>query len=268
MFSKHKSSSGGRPSVDEIIAQNTSPLAVPGRRGFGWLNFFMLILVLALAGSLGKLYIDYQELKSAKENLEKKSQLLGADPNTLSDEELVNYFAQKVQLPEGTSSVATVKDVESLKQRDSFFTKAENGDKVILFDHEALLYRPGTDKIIRFSPSNDSSVATSTDNGQNATSTAATNGQTLNIEVRNGTAVNGLASKWKTKLEANKEFKVNKLGNAAVDTYTQTYLVNLGSKDVSALERELGVTATKTLPTGETASSQDVLIILSTQNNN
>ncbi len=260
MFAK-KSSKSGRPSVDEIIAQNTSPLAVPGRRGFGWLNLFLVLLVLALAGTLGKLYMDYQDIKAAKENLEKKSQLVNADPTMLSDEELMNYLAQKVQLPGGTSSVATVKDVDSLKQRDPFFAKAENGDKVVLFDREALLYRPLTDKIINFGPTSDSSVASSTLSGA-ASSTAPTTGASISIEIRNGTQTNGLAGQWKTKLSANKLFNVVKVGNAAKDTYTQTYLVNLGSKDVSALERELGVTATKTLPEGEAASSQEVLIIV------
>jgi len=259
----NKSSKSGRPSVDEIIAQNTSPLSVPGRRGFGWLNFFLVLLVLALAGTLGKLYLDYQDIKSANDNLQKKGQLLNADPTSLSDDELMSYLADRVQLPEGTSSLATVKDVESLKQRDSFFTKAENGDKVVLFDREALLFRPTTNKIISFGPTNDSSKASAENGGETASST--TNGVTesLNIEIRNGTQINGLAGKWKTKLEANKQYKVTKLGNASKDTYTQTYVVNLGSKDVSALEKEFGVTAVKTLPEGETASSQDVLIIVS-----
>jgi hypothetical protein len=250
----------------EIIAQNTSPLSVPGKRGFGWLNFFLVLLVLALAGTLGKVYMDFQDVKSAKENIEKKSQLLTADPNSLSDEELINYLAQKAQLPDGTSSVATVKDVESLRARDAFFTKAQNGDKVLLFDREALLYRPGIDKIINFGPTNDSSVASSTPNNQTATTTetgATATEQSLNIEIRNGTQTSGLAGQWKTKLEANKLYKVVKVGNAGKDTYTQTYLVNLTNKDVSGLERELGVGAVSTLPEGEVASNQDVLIIVS-----
>lgn len=265
MFS-NKPTRSGRPSVDEIIAQNTSPLSVPGKRGFGWLNFFLVLLVLALAGTLGKVYMDFQDVKSAKENIEKKSQLLTADPNSLSDEELINYLAQKAQLPDGTSSVATVKDVESLRARDAFFTKAQNGDKVLLFDREALLYRPGIDKIINFGPTNDSSVASSTPNNQTATTTetgATATEQSLNIEIRNGTQTSGLAGQWKTKLEANKLYKVVKVGNAGKDTYTQTYLVNLTNKDVSGLERELGVGAVSTLPEGEVASSQDVLIIVS-----
>jgi hypothetical protein len=266
MFAK-KSSRSGRPSVDEIIAQNTSPLAVPGRRGFGWLNIFLVLLVLALAGTLGKVYFDYQDVKTTKDNLDKKVQLMSTDPTNLSDDELVVYLAQKVQLPGGTSTVATVKDVASLKQRDPFFAQAENGDKVILYDHEALLFRPLTDKIIQFGPIADSSVATSTAGASNpaATSTASTanTAVSLKIEIRNGTETNGLASKWKTKLSANKDYNVVKVGNAATSTYTQTFLVNLTGKNVSGLEQELGVTATNNLPSGEAASSQDVLIIVS-----
>lgn len=260
----NKSSRSGRPSVDEIIAHNTSPLAVPGRRGFGWLNLLLLLLVIALIGTLGKLYMDYQDVRLAKENLEKKDRLMNTDPNSLSDDELLSYLAQRVQLPSGTSSVATVKDVDSLRQRDVFFTKAENGDRVVLFDREAIIYRPTIDKIISFGPTNDSSVAAGSNN-QTATSSPADTPQptqSLSIEVRNGTQIAGLAAKWKTKLEANKLYTVAKIGNAGRDTYTQTYLINLSGKNVGALEKELGVGAISSLPDGEVASSQDVLIIV------
>jgi hypothetical protein len=153
--------------------------------------------------------------------------------------------------------VATVKDVESLRSKDPFFAKAANGDKVIQFDREALLYRPSSDKIVRLGPSNDSSVASST---ATASGTATTG--KISVEVRNGTQTAGLAAKWKTKIIANSLYSVDKVGNAGKDTYTQAYVVNLTGKDVSALEKDLGVTAVTVLPEGEPASSADVLIIV------
>ncbi len=259
MFAKHKSSNG-RPSVDDIIAQNTSPLAMPGKRG-GWSNFIWAILVLVLAGSLIKLYVNYQDLKTAKDNMEKASQVAKVDPATLDDQALFEFLSQRAELPSGTSAIATVKDVESLRQKDPFFAKAANGDKIIQFDREALLYRPTTDKIVRLGPSNDSSTASST---ANTTATGAGTDTTakISVEVRNGTQIAGLASKWKSKLNAGTLYIVDKVGNASKDTYTQAYLVNLKGKDVSALEKDLGVTAVTTLPEGEAASSQDVLIIV------
>jgi len=258
MFAKHKSTSG-RPSVDDIIAQNTSPLAMPGKRG-GWSSFIWAILVLALAGSLIKLYINYQDLKTSKDNLEKTNQIAKVDPSTLNDEELLMFLSGRAELSGGTSTVATVKDVESLRQKDAFFAKAENGDKVVQFDHEALLYRPSTDKIVRLGPSNDSSVATSTTSTNSSATTATT--AKVTVEVRNGTQTAGLASQWKSKLNAGSLYTVEKAGNASKDTYTQAYIVNLTGKDVSSLEKDLGVTAVTALPAGETASSQDVLIIV------
>jgi hypothetical protein len=255
MFAKHKSSSG-RPSVDDIIAQNTSPLAMPGKRG-GWSSFIWALLVLALAGSLIKLYISYQDVKTAKENLEKNNQIAKVDPATLSDEELFMFLSGRAELPSGTSTVATVKDVESLRSKDPFFAKAANGDKVIQFDREALLYRPSSDKIVRLGPSNDSSVASST---ATASGTATTG--KISVEVRNGTQTAGLAAKWKNTLNAGTVYFVDKVGNAGKDTYTQAYVVNLKGKDVSSLEKDLGVTAVSTLPEGEPASNADVLIIV------
>ena len=256
MFAKNKSSNG-RPSVDDIIAQNTSPLSMPSRRG-SWSNFFWAVLVVVLAGSLIKLYVNYQDLKTSKENMEKADQVTKVDPATLSDEELFLFLSQRAELPSGTSTVATVKDVESLRQKDAFFAKAVNGDKVIQFDREALLYRPSTDKIVRLGPSNDSSVASSTASGS---ATAAASGK-ISVEVRNGTPTAGLAGKWKSKLNAGSLYIVDKVGNAGKDTYTQAYLVNLSGKDVSSLEKDLGVRAVNSLPEGEASSNQDVVIIV------
>lgn len=259
MFAKHKSTSG-RPSVDDIIAQNTSPLAMPGKRG-GWSSFIWAMLVLALAGSLIKMYISYQDVKTAKENLEKTNQIAKVDPATLSDEELFMFLSGRAELPSGTSTVATVKDVESLRQKDPFFAKAANGDKVIQFDREALLYRPSTDKIVRLGPSNDSSIASPIAGTPGAPASTATTGK-ISVEVRNGTQTAGLAGKWKSTLNAGTLYFVDKVGNAAKDTYTQAYVVNLKGKDVAALEKDLGVTAVTTLPEGEAVSSADVLIIV------
>jgi len=260
MFANNASRSN-RPSVDDIIAQNTSPLAVPGRRSFGWLNLGLLLLVLALIGTLVKVYFSYQEVKIAKDNLEKNARLSTSDPAGLSDEDLLAYLGQRVLLPDGRPAISTIKDVDNLKQHDQFFTKAANDDKYILYNHEAVIYRPSIDRIINFAPTGDSSLAT----GESATSTEpmAISKEKLTVEVRNGTEVAGLAAKWKSRLADAGQYDVAKIGNASQDTYTQTYLINLTGKDVSALEQIVGVSASVTMPAGEATSSQDVLLIVS-----
>src|SRR3972149_6827979 len=82
------------------------------------------------------------------------SQVLGN--NTISLDQ-VNDIMAKVSkladLPIGeTPNIATVNDATKLRDQP-FFAKAENGDKVLIFQnaHTAILYRPGTNKIIEYS---------------------------------------------------------------------------------------------------------------------
>ena len=81
------------------------------------------------------------------------SKVLGS--NTISLDQ-VNEIMQKVSkladLPPETPNIATVQDINVLKGQ-LFFSKAENGDKVLIFQNakRAILYRPSTNKIIEYS---------------------------------------------------------------------------------------------------------------------
>ncbi len=79
-----------------------------------------------------------------------------AQASTLRDE-----VATLIELPRGeTPTIATVEDINKLKNQP-FFTKAQNGDKVLMFakGKEAILYRPGVRKIIQVAPLNPGSAA-------------------------------------------------------------------------------------------------------------
>ncbi|MEK7570448.1 MAG: hypothetical protein AAB515_03375 [Patescibacteria group bacterium] len=47
-------------------------------------------------------------------------------------------------------AVATVTDADTLKNKDAFYKRAMNGDKLVVWEEKALLYRPSTDRIIDF----------------------------------------------------------------------------------------------------------------------
>jgi hypothetical protein len=81
-----------------------------------------------------------------------------APPNTSQiNEAEVKGILEKVGkltvLPKETPTIATVADVKSL-QKQPFFEKAQNGDKVLIFERarRAILYRPSTNKIIEIGP--------------------------------------------------------------------------------------------------------------------
>jgi len=62
--------------------------------------------------------------------------------------DMVMEVGSLIQLPEGLPQISTVVDAKSLKENHSFFADAQNGDELLLYPIKAILYRPGTHKII------------------------------------------------------------------------------------------------------------------------
>lgn len=112
---------------------------------------FLMLLVVALAAAGGYFAYKYNEANKDVTRL--------ANPQEAAKEEvtrLTNAVGQLIDIPKGeTPTLATVSDASKLKSQ-AFFTKAENGDKVLIFTKakRAILYRPSTDKIIEVAPVN------------------------------------------------------------------------------------------------------------------
>jgi len=66
--------------------------------------------------------------------------------------DITNTVGRLIELPEGTPQIATVTDAATLKENQPFFDKAQNGDQVLVFQTEAILYRPSLNKIINVAP--------------------------------------------------------------------------------------------------------------------
>jgi hypothetical protein len=73
--------------------------------------------------------------------------------NEAEAREIIRKVGELTILPDETPTVATVADKKSL-QKQAFFERAENGDKVLIFEtaKKAILYRPSTNKIIEIGP--------------------------------------------------------------------------------------------------------------------
>lgn len=87
----------------------------------------------------------------------RKYQALKANPTIEAQKEteaLVVTVSKLMELPtDEIPTVATIADKEKLKDQP-FFTKAENGDKLLAFSKAslAILYRPSVNKIINVAP--------------------------------------------------------------------------------------------------------------------
>lgn len=113
---------------------------------------FKLVIVLLILGVISGLsYSTYYYF-----NQNKLAQIQLANPQALNEKETAEIIAQVsklMELPPEAPTIATVLDVEKLKEQP-FFSKASNGDKVLIFTNakKAILFRPSTSKIIEVDP--------------------------------------------------------------------------------------------------------------------
>lgn len=113
-------------------------------------NFIILIAILGiLVGLFLFLYLRSQsELSKIKSQKDRESK------DVIN---LISEVGKIILLPTGeTPTVATVSDVDALKNSQPFFSQAKNGDKVLIYTKvkKAILYRPSTKKLIEVAPIN------------------------------------------------------------------------------------------------------------------
>lgn len=108
-----------------------------------------IVIFLLVAGGAGGTYFFYTKYQAAQEKI--------SNPEVTAQEEvtrLVTAIGKILALPEDEQpTVATVLDKDKIKDQP-FFTKAENGDKVVIYSKamKAILYRESINKIIEVAP--------------------------------------------------------------------------------------------------------------------
>jgi cell division protein FtsL len=109
---------------------------------------FVGLVALAILLVAGIMWLQ-QDRKQLKKEVSKLSQNQETGPED-ETERLTAEVGQLIELPaDEKPTIATVTDIDKVKNQ-SFFTKAQNGDKVLIYakDNKAVLYRPSTKKII------------------------------------------------------------------------------------------------------------------------
>ena len=114
------------------------------------------LAILALIAGIGFLGYKYKQANDTIGRLSNPTEQASEEAQSIAQE-----VSQFFELPNETPSVATVVDATKL-QDQSFFSKAQNGDKVLIFPQakKAILYRQQSKKIIEVAPINVGDQAT------------------------------------------------------------------------------------------------------------
>lgn len=126
------------------------------RRRGGFLNFLLFVGIIGAVAlffwaeqqrrdALSKLEQTEQQLQEIKESTERSGQQVA--------DEVLGKVRQHIVLPEELQpTVATIIDVDRLRETSDFYKEAKNGDHLILTETRAILYNPDTDRIVDVVP--------------------------------------------------------------------------------------------------------------------
>lgn len=233
---------------------------------------FISVVVLFTLGYIVYDYILAQsELNTFKEN-----------PEVLAikeKEDLIKRLREIVSIPENEEpTVATVQDAQALRQQ-TFFSRAENGDKVILFPmaQRAILYRPSIQKIIEAAPINITDIQQGVTNNLETTQqstpsiskTIEEQSKTYTLAIYNGTlTVEGLAGKAADFVRdsfSEEDISIETLNNSK-NFYEETIIVDFTNTASIVLDKLINQfdASLQELPQVETDPKTDFLIILGT----
>lgn len=220
------------------------------------LNIVMFVLLLAALGGFAWSFWRYWTIKQEVRFLSTSQGQ--QELNKREIEEVVAAVGKLIVLPANQQpTLATIQDVAALAKEQSFFNGAENGDKLLLYPDKAIIYSVKTGKLVNVGPVYNQ--------GGQTTKQVENLSNKLMVDVRNGSEKVGLGRTLADSLISKGLCQIKEVTNAVKTSYSKTILVNLTNKDVSVLEKELGVKAVGVLPEGEAPSQADVLIIVGNQ---
>jgi hypothetical protein len=191
-------------------------------------------------------------------------------------EDIVSELSKTIDLPEEVPTIATVTDKNLLSEQE-FFSRAENGDKVVIFQvwRKAILYRPSSKKIIDLTniSANQGPDLTGSATQPNPTTTpqaqpvatptpVPTN---YRVALYNGSTTAGLAQTASNQLRSQPSVSIVAQQNAARNNYTQTLVIPIQETSRNMASNLAGILSgsISSLPEGETLpANTDILIIL------
>lgn len=228
----------------------------------------LFLLFIAASGVAAYFYVQYKNAPV---------------PKTAEDElgQIKSIIGKMIELPDETPTLATINDKSKL-EKSSFFDRAENGDKVLLYTNakKAILFRPSTQKIIDVTTINvaDSTVtAPVTDVSpvvdapkeamvDEQMTTPAETPVPLRLALYNGTMKIGVTNTLEDSIISKfPAVTVEKKEKAVKSDYAETQVIDLSGKNadfVSKLAEAIGGKVVATLPEGEVNPGTDILVIV------
>ncbi|MCL4339234.1 hypothetical protein M1271_06110 [Patescibacteria group bacterium] len=238
--------------------------------------FFFL---LAGMGLLLKLYLNSQNQLN---QLQLQAGLDGAAPTPTADEikRLVAQVGKHFLLPANEIPHAiTLANVDTLKKDQPFFTNAKNGNILLVYSQEVILYDPILDKVINVAQIRVAPSQTPQASDKNAVTPVSSESSSLNsnlpvspttakikISVLNGTNSPPALSKMKNLISQIPQLEIVDTADASRQNYENTLLINLkglNQKTASDLATALSASVS-TMPQNEAPPSpdSDILIII------
>lgn len=214
----------------------------------------LVILVLSLVATAALGYLYYQT----------QQQLNPQQASNREVQQLTHEVGKLIDLPDETPTVATVTDKEKL-QSQPFFTRAENGDKVLIYQEaqKAYLYRPSQHLLIEVAPLTLTPEATPSSN--DSVTVTPSPSPIFSVTLYNGTPTIGLTTNYEKSLtNLFPGATINLKQNAAKADYQDSVIIDLKGNQtelVAEIAEKLDLTV-QTLPEGEIAPESQILIIL------
>ena len=116
-------------------------------------NKKIILVSLFLVLFIGLIYLLFSYVKTQRELKVLKDPAAQEAAVKVENDKLIQKINKLIDLPTDEEPVVgTVNDAVTLAQQQKFFSNAKNGDKVLIYQDKAIIYRPDDNKLINVGP--------------------------------------------------------------------------------------------------------------------
>jgi hypothetical protein len=114
------------------------------RRSMGFMTVVLWVIVIVLIIALGFMFWKNKQLSKPEAQTKLAEQ---------ASQSVIDSVAKLIIVPEDKPTVATITDVEKLRAaNETFYKNAQNGDMLLLYSTQAIIYRSAENKIVNVAP--------------------------------------------------------------------------------------------------------------------